>query len=344
MTPIIELSADQRQAMLDANTAQAAACARLAPRRSGLRDGFVFFAAFDGTNNDMDDLAGDPLCTHVGQLWRQYQPGLGGPRQGGYYPGLGRNGRPRRETWLPAAVTGGVIATAEKAYADYATAAAAWRAAHPRSAVPVVLAAFSRGAASAAMFSQLLYQRGLVLPHPSGRVLVKPGKIRIAAGVLFDPVATGVKGNLALPPTAQHIVVFKALNEYRQLFKAVDYTVQKDSVTTLGFYGNHCDVGGGYDNGLAAVTLDAATQFLQKSGLTLQDVPASRRLEPAAVALHSEEYDLEGHKRWDVYYKDGFSFKDERLFDDALDISPASRPNAAGARGFTLYDGTRVTL
>lgn len=344
MASIIQLNESQRHEILEANTAQIRVCGEVAQRRAVSKDRFVFFAAFDGTNNDMNELGGDAQCTNVGQLWKQYPVAAAGPICGGYYAGLGTHGRPTRETWLPPAVTVGVIETAKKAYIDYARAASAWLEAHPRSSVTVVLTSFSRGVASAAIFCQLLYKRGLVLPYPSGKVLIKPGQTKIAAGVLFDPVATGVRGNLAFPPDVGNVLVLKALNEYRHLFKAVDYRKQKDIVTTLGFYGNHCDVGGGYDNGLAATSLEAATLFLQKSGLPIGDVPADRRLVPGEVAVHSEEYDDGGNRIWDVYNRDGFSFRDQRLFDDKLEISPASRPNAAGSRGFTLYDDSRVTI
>ncbi|MBX3649901.1 MAG: DUF2235 domain-containing protein [Burkholderiales bacterium] len=344
MPSVVEISEQQRRDILEANLAQAAACAEAAQRRALAKGSFVFFAAFDGTNNDKDDLAGDAHCSNVGQLWQQYDADRMENLQGGYYPGLGTNGRPTRETWMSSAVTVGVIETAKKAYIDYAKAASAWLAEHPRAAVSVVLAGFSRGTASAAIFSQLLYKRGLVLPYPSGKVLIEPGATRIASGVLFDPVATGVKGNLAFPPNTRNLVVFKALNEYRHLFKAVNYTRQPDIAATLGFYGNHCDVGGGYDNGLAAVTLDAATRFLQKSGLAIDDVPAARGLVEGELAVHSEERDNHGQKIWDGYHPDGFSFRDHRLFDRDVQVSPASRPNAAGQRGFTLYDGPRLML
>lgn len=344
MPQVIDLNASQLEDILEANAAQCQACEDAAQRRAVPREKFVFFAAFDGTNNDMDDLSGDAQCTNVGQLWNQYGDGRSDHLQGGYYPGLGTNGRPTKETWLPPAVTVGVIETAEKAYNEYAQAASAWLIDHPRASVSVVLAAFSRGVASAAIFSQLLYKRGLVLPYPSGKVLIKPGKTRIAAGVLFDAVATGVEGNLAFPPNARNVVVLKALNEYRHLFKAVDYTRQKDIATTLGFYGNHCDVGGGYDNGLAALTLDSATGFLQKSGLEIGDVPAGRQLVEDEMAVHSEEFDDHDNRIWDVYNEDGFSFKDLRLFDNKVLVSPASRATGSGRRGFTLYDGARVTI
>lgn len=344
MTITVELNATQVQNILDANTGTVQEIGNAAQLRAVPKGKFVFFAAFDGTNNDMNDLSGDVQCTNVGQLWNQYKTGTDKNLHGGYYPGLGTNGKPTRETWLPSAVTIGVIETAKLAYIDFARTASDWLKDHPGEAVTVVLASFSRGVASAAIFSQLLYKRGLVLPYPSGEVLIEPGATNIAAGVLFDPVATGVDGNLAFPPNAKNIVAIKALNEYRHLFKAVDYSKQNDVITTLAMYGNHCDIGGGYDNGLAALSLEAATRFLRQSGLAIGDVPDARLCVPTAIAVHSEEYDDDGRKSWDVYNEDGFSFRDRRLFDKKLTISPASRPTPSGTRGFTQYDGARITL
>jgi len=61
--------------------------------------------------------------------------------------------------------------------------------------------------------------------------------------------------------------------------------------------------------------------------------------------VHSEEEDDYGNKAWDVYNKDGFSFRESgRLFDRDVVVKPAARPTASGTRGFTLYDSTRITL
>jgi hypothetical protein len=303
----------------------------LAPARD-----LIYFAAFDGTNNDKADLRNERQCTNVGQLWDQYSESMGGSRTnllGNYYAGLGTRGRPTRETWLPDAVTAQVRQVAQQAYDDLKAQASGWLGTHPDGSVKVVLAAFSRGAASAAAFAQLLCRNGL----PGGTA---PRTVDVAAGVLFDPVASGVEGNLAFPPGARNIVCIRALNEYRQLFRAVDYRRQPDVVTTFDMYGNHCDVGGGYDNGLAAITLDAATAFLRSAGLPLAKVPAHRAFDRTQLAVHSEEYDEHGNRIWDVTNEDGFSFAGGRLDDGSVAVIPASEPDAAGSSRFTLFDGT----
>ena len=90
----------------------------------------------------------------------------------------------------------------------------------------------------------MLYVRGLIDPA-NGQVLIPPGQVGVSAGVLFDPVTTGVDGNVSFAPNVQNVVVLRAENEYRYLFKAGDYSDQQ-GITTLGVSGNHCNVGGCY--------------------------------------------------------------------------------------------------
>ena len=170
-------------------------------------------------------------------------------------------------------------------------------------------------------------------------------------GVLFDPVATGVDGNLAFPPNAANIVCIRAQDEYRDLFLAVDYSAQP-CVTTVAMLGNHCDIGGGYDNGIAALTLQAATRFLQKSGLPIAAVSRSRRFAGVKfIAIHSEDVDDLGQPLWDVYAP-GPEFlscviKDPspRESDPDIEVTGATEETADGAavRAFILYDGRSIT-
>lgn len=316
---------------------------------------FVFFAAFDGTNNDRDSLGDNCQSTNVAQLWEQYEEKQAtlDYLKGRYYAGLGTGEKQWTETWHPTAVTKGVIATAENAYEDFANSVSEYRKLKKRAGpVTVVLTAFSRGVASAAIFSQLTYEKGVV--DPAGKVLVKPGKVPVAAAVLFDPVVTGVKGNQAFPPNVSNAIAIRALSEFRTKFRAVDYSPQRGIVKTYGMYGNHCDIGGGYDNGLAAVSLDAATRFLQKSGLPIADVPAERELIPDPgkkrkrkagkrrcpdqVVIHREESDQDDRVKWSTD-QNWFSFEaDARLTDSDVVIKPAT-----GA-SFELYDGRRIKV
>jgi hypothetical protein len=314
-----ELSSDQALWCLQHNENVANMIEDVADKGAVPNGAFVFFAAFDGTNNDKTDLdewSTTPYSTNVGQLWDQYEEKQKtDPRlHGKYYCGLGTRGKPWTETWSSTAVTRGVVKTAEDAYADFTEAASGWlKVRKNRGTVTVVVTGFSRGGASAAIFSQLLYKNGLV--DGSRKVLRKPGKVCVPAAVLFDPVATGVDRNLAFPPNVKSVVCIKALNEFRTMFRAVDYSKQRPTVKTFGMYGNHCDIGGGYDHGLAAVSLEAATRFLQKSGLALSDVPYERQLIPDQrkyrgtgkkrrgadrICIHREEAEKDDSQLWSV--------------------------------------------
>lgn len=317
MTIKIELSAQQTQALREHNQNQIPVIINAA-QANIIGDGqFVFFAAFDGTNNDMNFHPNDKYDTNVAQLWNQYLVARSGKANlgGGYYPGVGTAGTDSQSSWNPTQVTLQTIKTADKAYSDFCNEASAWlrMPGNGGKSVSAVLTSFSRGGASAAIFCQLLHAKGLVDPKAGGKVLIPPGQVPVLAGVLFDPVTTGVSSNLALTRNARNILDIVAWNEYRQLFKGADYSKQPDAVTMIGMYGNHCDIGGGYDCGLSALALEAATGFLKKAGLPIADVPSTRKFDPKEVAVHSEEYDGRGNKIWDVYNTDGFSFENMRL-------------------------------
>jgi hypothetical protein len=90
--------------------------------------------------------------------------------------------------------------------------------------------------------------------------------------------------------------------------------------------GNHCDIGGGYDNGIAALTLEAATAFFQRSGVQIADVDGGRRFAGLdAIAIHSEELDDNGQRQWDVYRQfESQAIKDPspRIFDKDIKVKP----------------------
>lgn len=341
MTIEIELNAQQIQALQEYNQNQIPVIINAA-QESVIEDGqFVFFAAFDGTNNDMNHHPNDKYDTNVAQLWSQYVVARSGRANlgGSYYAGVGTDGTLTQSAWLPPNVTQQAIDTAQKAYDEFCVQASDWLRTPGNAGKPIAAAitSFSRGDASAAIFSQMLYARGLTDPKTGGKVLIPPARVPISAGVLFDPVTTGISVNLAFAPNAKNIVDIEALNEYRQLFKGADYSNQPGAIAIIPMYGNHCDIGGGYDRGLSALALEAATGFLKKAGLPIADVPSTREFDPNEVAVHSEEYDDRGNKIWDVYNTDGFSFKNLRL------LAHVGIPATPGGP-FTMYDGTTVTV
>lgn len=297
---------------------------------------FVYFAAFDGTNNDAVN-AGSFQTTNVRQLWCQYEPGLAhNPNLGGgYFAGPGTKGTLSTSSWKSAAVTAQVRRTANAAHTDFAKQASTWLEDHPLGPLSVVLASFSRGIASAAIFTQLLHEKGLATGRGRSR---KKHEVVVSAGVNFDPVATGVKTNIAFAANCANIVNLRAQDEYRHLFRAADYSAQAAIVTTVPMLGNHCDIGGGYDNGLAALALEAATAFLQRSGLPLGDVGDRGFAGVGSIAIHSEDSDAGEalQSRWDVYWPGPQINTFDIVEDLALSPRLSTRPEVSRADEIVL--------
>ncbi len=213
---------------------------------------FVFFAAFDGTNNDRTDLPESRTTqpTSVAELETlvAQQNSANTNVTSRYYPGPGTDGSLVGSEALPWQVTKEVINTANTAYKNFTDEAVAWLDNNPNGSVTTMITGFSRGGAPASIFSQLLYEKGLVDPR-NNNVLIQPGQVGVSAALLFEPVLTGVSGNMALP-NASNVTVIRALDEFRMLFPAAEYN--DPQMTIIDVYGNHGDVGGFYDRGLGA--------------------------------------------------------------------------------------------
>ncbi|WP_434631888.1 hypothetical protein [Chromobacterium sp. CV08] len=298
MTRIVgQLSADEtRQARARAETIARAAQPAVTAGQ------FVYFAAFDGTANDKDHLSRGMQSTNAAQLYQQaVTAAAGNPAlAAAYFPGPGTGPTLPGSSFLPPVVTAEAVRTAKLAYDDFQHKAVAWLHDHPGGSVAVAAAAFSRGNDAASVFAQLLFERGLSDPA-SGRMLVPPGQLGLSAAALYDPVMTGMSGNMAFPPNSRNLLILRAENEYRTLFKAADFSGQAGALN-FNFPGNHCDVGGGYDNGLAGLTLQAGTAFLQKAGVPVADVPPQRRFDARQPALvHDEGVNQYGQTIWSTY-------------------------------------------
>jgi Ca2+-binding RTX toxin-like protein len=287
-------------------TARAQAASSIGPAEAVILPGqFVFFAAFDGTNNNRTNLSksGDPLTTNVGQLSTQVEKAAESNLNldSGYYPGPGTTDPYFGDTSINP--TPAILTAAYKAYREFAEAASIWLDSHAGGSVTAMVTAFSRGGAAAAVFSQLLYERGLVDPRGDGtKVLIPPGEIGVSAGFIFDPVYTTIDGNTSFAPNATNITILRANDELRFAFKAADNSANPN-VTTLPMTGNHTDVGGGTDNGLGALTLEAATAFFLNKGLSISPVPPERQFNSSQSALHTAQFKA-GYpdaELWSVY-------------------------------------------
>ena len=256
---------------------------------------FNFFAAFDGTRNDKDNLkrSGDPYPTNVGRLFDQAERRKSATFAPKYYPGVGTGGDQGelgRAAFWP---TPAIDAAAEKAYGDFVEASRRYLNSHP-GATPADLSAsvtgFSRGCATAVRFAQRLNAQGLV--SPDGAVIAPPGSVPVTAMALMDPVATGVQGELGIPPNVRgRVLVVQGQHEHRDLFRPLDYRGDP-RVVAVQHPGNHVGVGGGYDrHGTAANVLEGLTGYFQASGLPLANVPPELRHDPGQrPLLRTEAY------------------------------------------------------
>ena len=171
---------------------------------------FVFFAAFDGTRNDMGDVkrSGNLEDTNVAQLYQQADKIVKINPEGnfrtGYYRGHGTESSLVASAWLPVKVTQETINTAQRAYNQFAEQAAKWLKNHPDGEITTAITSFSRGGATAAVFTHMLYRDGLIDPKTKEQ-LIPSGQVKVSAGVIFDPVTTGVGANVAFAPNVKNI-------------------------------------------------------------------------------------------------------------------------------------------
>lgn len=297
---------------------------------------FVFFVAFDGTNNDKDNLklSGNPYPTNVANLFDQADIAskTNGHLRVRYYPGVGTGGDMGGLLQSGPLPTEPVQVAANKAYRHLAEQADNYLRDNPTAThqdISLSSVGFSRGTASQVLLAQMLNDKGLVTED--GRKLAPPGGIEVKGMVMLDPVHSYIKGDMRLPPNVKgDVLVVRADDEFRTEFKAADYS-RDPRVNTVSLHGNHCGIGGGsHQRGTSAVALEGSTKYLQNSGVTLADVPASQRFNASEpVPLYSEAYQT--------------ARNGDKLFSESADGDPArSKPlmqwavqGERGSRGTT---------
>jgi Uncharacterized alpha/beta hydrolase domain (DUF2235) len=187
---------------------------------------FVFFGAFDGTNNDRNNLplANDNQSSSIGQIQRQV-PQIKGQQSSEYYQGIGTGDIGGGKLSAGPFPTAALVATAEKALGDFAAQAKVFLQDNPNATVADLTASvvgFSRGCGTAVVFAQLLNERGLVV---DGVVIAAPGTVNVSSMGLLDPVYTGINREMTIPENVTgSIVVVQAQDELRSQFKAADYS------------------------------------------------------------------------------------------------------------------------
>lgn len=225
-----------------------------------------YFVAFDGTMNDRTRIPAGEKETIVAALARQI-----GAR---YYPGPGMQD-PTYRNLLDGMIGYSSPRIAEAAATDFLDQARAWTSAHKDAEIRVVVTGFSRGAAIARHFMNLVDAAAARDPLLDGRVYFY--------AILFDTVSTGQFDTLQLsaPPSVDYLVHFMARDEPRFLFKPVvddepeiltrTFSIHgapiPDRINLVLLPGAHSDVGGSYSDGLGQLYRQLTEQLLHQMGL-----------------------------------------------------------------------------
>jgi len=296
-----------RPALTEQEIAEAIAASELLGASARAKVGaqqLIVFLAFDGTNNNKNKVPASELQTNIAQLYDQcdsQKPNL----KRYYYAGVGTGGMTGGFAASATSPTPYVEATAQQAYGQFLTEARAWLAADASRSVADVgaaIAGFSRGAGTAIAFARLLNDNGLG-PGTDGQPASEAELPRVVATLLLDPVFTCIELDLDLPPNvSDNVVVVRARDEFRFQFEAADFG-DDPRIRTIGFRGNHGNIGGCYDNGIGALVLRGATTFFSDSGVTMQAIPKEREFDRGLdntgdVVIYSEAVDSYGNRRW----------------------------------------------
>ena len=255
---------------------------------------FVFFAAFDGTNNDKNNLplSGSPYQTNVANLYDQAKVNETGNFVPRYYAGVGAGGKNGGLMQAAFSPTKAVHFAAESALADFAKAASDYLRDNPNATyadLSATAVGFSRGAVTAIVFARLLNERGLVLPD--GTVIAPPG-VPVYGLAPIDPVKSGINGDLSIPPNVKgDALVVRARYEDREHFEGADYNADT-RVVQVDALSNHVGAGGGDDKrGTAASVLEGVTGYLKNMGTAIADVAPENRFDATQpVPIRSEAY------------------------------------------------------
>jgi Ca2+-binding RTX toxin-like protein len=374
MTQTLKLTHEEQAMFYLDNLQEGADVAAAAKPGSINSTNFYFFAAFDGTGNSWGNQQhGNDYATNVWDIWNTYdiaESKDGSNVHGHYEEGPGTDFATPNSGGIPRAVYDDGVKRAESMYAAFRDQALAWIH-NPANAgktfdPQIAEITFSRGDDSTVIFSQLLYQRGLV--DTDGTIIKAPGEIKISAAVVYDPVTTGMDENLGFAPIDTNVVALDAKNEYRSNFKSTSYAAQSNIVKEFDFWGCHSDIGGGYayhrdqlnepgtpagQSGTASITELAAVNFLTSCGLPDISMPAT----PASLVDSLQEKSIEVHREgvspyvlpW-PYYDFGQPIGIPSLWmqreKDTDKVVPASQVNTVfgTATKFELYDQSTVLI
>ena len=280
----------------------------------------VFVANFDGTQNDKDNIPKGEQATLIAKSYEKYCYSTDKGVVSRYYRGVGTTKLPL--TRMIQSATGlGCISNAEAAHAEFVAQVAIWREENPHVEIHVHATGFSRGAATAMHFLNLVHERGGAL---EGKAFMVPPQLRPKAiqssTVLLDTVSTGQgdRLNLTLPDSCVAALHLVAEDEQRSLFPVREIAAAMDQEISIGvgatmhghqpdlmgqihytrvqeltLPGVHSDVGGSYiGGGIMKVSEFLMDRFQQSLGLDVTPIrPTVEDIQHCA--MHDSRFDID---------------------------------------------------
>lgn len=269
----------------------------LAWQGAGHEHKHVFVAAFDGTWNDRENLRPGEVMTNPALLEKELSALYDERLSGNYYNGVGT-----RENALMKVLNGmtgeGSEQRAEQAFRDFQKQSLEWLKEDPDAQIHVVTVGFSRGAASARHFLNLVDERGV--PADAGRKLVEPSPYSespfdtkayqvydkfakqpgtvTSSALLYDTVATGQEQvlKLGIPASTRYVVHITSQDEDRPHFPLTAiHGARSDAANSVRFLtvslpGVHSDIGGGYEKGVGKLGHYLGDQVLHRLGFDIE--------------------------------------------------------------------------
>jgi hypothetical protein len=242
--------------------------------------------AFDGTLNDRSRVPSDARETIVAYIAHRVPDTL-------YYPGAGM--QDRDENMIDAAFGSSMLTVAESAKTIFNSISAHFLGDHPNGEIRVFVTGFSRGAATARQFMNIVDKAWRENIANSATASVP--KLRFYA-LLYDTVSTGQNDNpalhLGLPPDLNYSMQFVASDEPRTHYP-VDLDLPQNGslvsdtypsrINTVFLPGAHSDVGTSYQNGIGDAYRQITDYSLSMLGL-ISDRCFDMHSDPTLLGKH----------------------------------------------------------
>lgn len=241
----------------------------------------IYVVAFDGTMNDKKRVTAgerETVAAHLSSLIKE-----SAVVKTKYYAGAGMQ-NPANIDFIDALFGFSCAKTAELAAHDFYEQAKLWLTEDPHTEIRIFVMGFSRGAATARHFMNIIDQgwaNQAIKIHSLGPTLGQPHFYSL----LYDTVSTGQMDtlNLQLPPSLDYLIHFIAKDEPRSLFEPIIDTdeiennlqpiwgfsdpFQPDRINLFVLPGAHSDIGTTYAKGIGNEYIRLSEVILSKMGL-----------------------------------------------------------------------------